>query len=437
MWEPRGGSVWGQERGGVQTQGNGRLNWVYTGADLYCIFDPGRNQFVEIDPGVEEVVPYDGNMFTSRTNSFNKSDPYNGIRGPFTAQAGLTLNQIAAPAHHIIAPVAGAVTTMERAINATGGSRRMYTLQTTNIADTIFSILVKKDDGSKVDSSVVEVGFSDNVDPLGADISVGEGTRYKKITDDGWYVVYNNLAGIAGAPTRYFWLDIKDGNTIYYEAPQYEVYESDGEKLPSSRILTPSGPTTETRANFLIHFMEGQFYKLPDSGWIGAAFVPPHDTFDPNWSIEGGTIVRWHATTSHSSEYHQIYSSSSQQEYAYQSEENNVSQAFLQVPTAEALQGVPIGMVATWGWRNGTPQFVMCDNGSFREIDTAGTMANSGTEGTRLHIAGSPAGGGQPDLNIYKVAVGRKMLTRSDCMYLSKWFEKIAVQQNTLGTSSE
>lgn len=120
MWEPRGGEVWGQERGGVQTQGNGLLNWGYSGADLYCVFDPGRAQYIEQDPAVKETVPYDGDMTNSRANSFNKSDPFAGVRGPFTAQAGLTLDQISAPAKHIIVPLAGAVTTMDRAVNLSG-----------------------------------------------------------------------------------------------------------------------------------------------------------------------------------------------------------------------------------------------------------------------------------------------------------------------------
>ena len=432
MWEPRGGRDWAQERGGVQTEGNGRLSFAYSGAEPYCYFDPGRAQYIEVDATVKDIIPFDGDLCYQRENLFSESDPFGGVRGPFTAQAGLTLDQIAAPTKHIVVPLAGAVTTMERAINSTGGTRRMYRLHSTSTDAAIFSLLVKRSDGGVVSSSIVELGFATNADPLGADVSISvEGTVYKKITDDGWYQVSNYLQGIGGAATHYFFADWKDGASCYYECPQNEIF-STRTKRPTARILNPVALDTNERENFIFNFMEGQFYKLPACGWIAAAFVPNHDTADANWTINGGTIVRWHATTGHGNDYHQIYASSSQQEYAYQAEENNVSQAYLQVPEAQGFQGVPIGMVATWGWRSGTPQFVMCDNGSFREIDISGSMPDSDTQGTRLGIARSPSGGSYPDFNIYRVACGNRMLDRQDCMLLSKWFETFAVQQNNL-----
>jgi len=432
-WDARFGNLVGQERGAAQIAAAG-LYESYVGTDPYYIWEPGREQYIEIDPTVLPVWPYDGNLYPARTNYFNKSDPVSGIRGPFTAEAGLTLDAIALPSKHIVIPIGAAAADLARIRNTTGATKRMYRQETSSATlNRLFSILVKRSDGATVTSADLEIGFASIADPLGANISTSvEGTVYRKISSDGWYLVSNYVQNIALAPDIYYYADIKNGAHLYYEMPQIEAFGA-SIKEPTQRIATTAAITATVREAFDLSFNSSLGHNLPACGWMGISFVPQSSADDPNSDYPASYIVRWAGAATGNTQYHQMYISNTLQQLAYSVMAGGTSsEAFLQLTSSEVQQGVPMGMVATWGWRGGTPQFVMCANGVFKEIDVTGTMPADLT-GSNIFIGSDNAYTDPPNISLFNVGLGTKMLSRYDCMNLSQWFYRRALERNTWG----
>jgi hypothetical protein len=430
FWDSRWGKEVAQEAGAYQWQGATGGVYQHTGAYNYYIFDHGKGQYIE-QTAASDIFPFDGHFCDNRWDYFHISDPPTGQRGPYIPQAGLTMDTIALPTPHILVPVAGTPPNLTRVRNSTGGTRRMYIQLTSSLTNsTVHYLLVKRSDGGVVDSNTMEMGVAPLASPFGADLTTIPNIKFKRIRDDGWYLVSHSYQAVPAAPDFNYYVDWKDGVNAYYEAPGLQSVPSSTHGWPTPIIpndaIPPAGTEKET---FGLYFNNGLGHNLPQSGWLAMAFVPWQDlTGGAASQLKTGYQIRWGGGGTNT---HQIYSSLSNQQIVYQCLTGGVTQAYLQVPTAEVLQGVPLGMVGTWGYRTGTPQFVMALNGVIREVDTSGTLPTQA--GATISI-GATAGFASPAAgNLWKAATGTKMLSRADCAHLSRWMQKQAEDLNYLG----
>jgi hypothetical protein len=432
FWDSRWGKDVAQERGAPQNAARG-LDYTFINVNPYWAYDHGLGRYVQYPAG-DDPFPKDG-MFANQNDSSLGvliCDPNAGLRSVFTVEAGLTLDTVPRPNNHIEVQQAGEALNMARVRNSTGSTKYMY--QNTVlllVSNMTYGCLVKRYDGGVVDENTVEVHITTGWDlPNGVDASDAGVTRYVKVRDDGWYLVYNQRDN-GGSITATWSLKWKDGIHCYYEAP-FVIAQSGGGGAPEPFIDDGVG---DGRGYTRLAWHDLLEYDLPQCGWMGLCYVPRYDGAGAKAkTLETGYIMRLLDKDNPTHDYHQIYISNSTQQLVYQARENNVTSAFLNLQTADFMTGVPIGIVATWGYRNGGTQFAMSANGSFKEIDTSGNMPVSNSTGSTLNIGGSPttvynhAGG-----NVFKAALGNKMLTRTETMHLSRWFQKQAEDLNYIG----
>jgi hypothetical protein len=426
FWDSRFGASYGMHPGGVQVAGSG-LAYFYAGTDLVTVWDHGRGRYVEYDPTAVDVIPTDGQFSPDRSSYYNASRPATDAgRGPFTAQAGLTVDTLPTVDNHILLTATGVPATVPRITNTTGAARRLYRLESTSGAfRRIWSVLLRRVDGGVIDASVASLGTSAAADPLGVNLS--DATIYQRLRSDGWYRLYCTQP-ISGANV-YYYLQIENGTDVVLECPQTE---SVGVSItePSQPLLTDADPDSPNRPVFSLNFFDSLAVDLPQAGWIAAAFTPRKDAVPAGTVYPSSVIVRLASAAAPANDYHQIYISSTQQEIAYQCAIGGVSQCFLNSTTAEILQGGPIGFVGTWGYRAGSIQFVASQNGLITEIDTTGALP---VGACLLSIGGDSAGASPSNVNIWCVAIGNRMLDRAESAYLSRWLRNVASSRTYMG----
>jgi hypothetical protein len=260
-----------------------------------------------------------------------------------------------------------------------------------------------------------------------SDIAVN--TYYKQVRSDGWYEVGCSIPIMVGAPNRRIGLEIKDAARIYYEMPQWEsvgVSFLEG----TTRIRTAGASATPAWGIPPNAFYEdGGPLAFPACGWMAATVVP-------RWPVIGGGSKTYPAgvvmelasdAVGTSTDFHRLYWSATGQTLVYICTVGGVTQASLEVPQADILAGQPIGIVATWGQRDGTRYFQMASNGVFQEVDISGTVP--GTALTDLYVSIGGVAGVNPislpaNSHVRVAAFGDQALHRSDVRALSKWFQK-------------
>jgi hypothetical protein len=426
FWDSRFGAAYGMQPGGVQVAGTG-LVYSYAGIDLYTTWDPGHSRYVEYDPTAVNVVPTDGQFAPDRSSYYNTSRPATDAgRGPFTPQAGLTVDTLPTDPNHILLTATGVPATVPRITNTTGASRRLYRLESTSGAfKRVWSVLLRRTVGGTIDASVASLGTAAAADPLGGNLAGA--TVYQRLRSDGWYRLYCTHP-IDGANV-YYYLQIETGMDVVLECPQTESVGVSIEE-PSQPLLTNADPNTPNRPVFSLNFFASLGVNLPQGGWIACAFTPRKDAVVAGTVYPSSVITRLASAAAPANDYHQIYISSTQQEIAYQCAIGGVSQCFLNSTTAEIIQGGPIGFVGTWGYRAGGIQFVASQNGIITEIDTAGALP---TGACILSIGGDSVGASPANVNVWCVAVGNRMLDRAESAYLSRWLYNVAAGRTYMG----
>jgi hypothetical protein len=421
-------------RGGYKDTHGG----VVGGVGQTTYFDPGLGQFVVFYSTPAEVYqsPADGRFCPDRTNYWDNNtaaattgvDPGRG----FSMQPGLTCIKDAIGLRHIVqSNVVYGPTDVARIENTSGGALLIYRDDTTSATYTRwYTVLVKNVVGGVVDGSVVVPHVwtaTDGYNWALSDIAVN--TYYKQVRSDGWYEVGCSIPIMVGAPNRRIGLEIKDAARIYYEMPQWEsvgVSFLEG----TTRIRTAGASATPAWGIPPNAFYEdGGPLAFPACGWMAATVVP-------RWPVIGGGSKTYPAgvvmelasdAVGTSTDFHRLYWSATGQTLVYICTVGGVTQASLEVPQADILAGQPIGIVATWGQRDGTRYFQMASNGVFQEVDISGTVP--GTALTDLYVSIGGVAGVNPislpaNSHVRVAAFGDQALHRSDVRALSKWFQK-------------
>jgi len=397
------------------------FGYTYVGAAAtspWTEWDPGKGRYVEHLFGAARP-PKDGHFAPTRTNSYNANYGHtSSTRGPMTNEGGLLTALLVPPvAPHIIEYQAGGPAESVLLSNFSGSAKRTYRLESSSATTLkMWSCLVRRNDGAKVDASTCSLGVSALADPLGANIATGT-TRYDKIRNDGWYRLSISLPVQGGAPDVYYWLSVADGvSNLVFELPQVEGYSASISE-PTSAILNTG--STRTRNKHIIEITGS--YTLPKEGWMAATIIPLTNAAD--LTVQPfAEILTWRVDDLNRNRF--IYSTSSNS-IKFFSENAGATQADLGIPQVDVLQGVPLGVVATWGQRAGSSSMMLCVNGSQEDIiDTINTPPTGTASmyiGSKADTAGSTA-----NVKVQHAAFGNKMLTRHDARNLSNWFQRQA-----------
>jgi hypothetical protein len=409
-----------QLRGGRMSTADD-LTYTYSGAGTnlgdWTHFNAGIGGFKE-DANPPTVLPFDGHFQPERLNTYNASSDSSSDRGPFTRQAGLAVALMSPPPdRHIIQNTGGLPSELPIISNFDAAPRRMYRQETTSNGNKkMWSMLFRRSDDGKVDSSIVTLGAATLADPLGADIGEGS-TRYDKIRDDGWYRVSRSIPDQAGADVYYF-AEIQASITnLKYEAPQAETFSTSIAE-PTAPILTGAA-NPQRRQKHLIEL--GGDYKVTDTGWMGCTIIPYTGAAALVAGVAPGLIqgdiLTWFVDATNRN---RIIWSAGSATIKFLMETGGATQADLEIPQASVLQGVPLGCVASWSKRSGTNQVIFAVNGVIMDvIDTVNTPPNG--PGT-IYIGSNNAGASMANCMIHATAFGNNGLSRSEVRTLSEWF---------------
>lgn len=420
LWELGAWMYWNPSMGAkAQMQGGAfapaDFAYTYAGAQDYTHWDPGKGAYVVVD-GASPVPPLDGHFAPARTNTFDNNDPaLNTFRGAWTV-TGLVRSVLTPPVspHIVVLKTGLEPPDVILVSNFTGSAERMNVVEDSHgTLKSMFSMLVKRSDGGVVNSSTCKLGMSALVG--GADAGLGT-TRYTKIREDGWYQLSRSFMATIIPVATVFFLEVEPGITnLTFEAPFIERWGTTIEE-PTAPVFSPAGVSRSRDTHDIV--LSGSF-DLPYSGWMGATIIPRTDW--PDWSTYlFAEIFSWRVGVN---DRHRFMTSSSADTLVYWAQESGVTQAFLDVPQAKVLQGVPIGIVATWGARNGTNSYMMAVNGEQEDIIDTGDPIPTGAGDIYI---GSQNGSSVANVQLQHAALGNRMLTRHEVRYLSRWFQTAA-----------
>jgi len=418
-WTPRIGGTGkiAQLGRGVMTEAND-FQYDYVGSagssDLSS-FNPDTGRFEEV-AFAGAGPPLDGHFQPERSNTFSGNET--GDRGPFTRPFLALALLTPAPSDWIFRTKAGLPSDVPLLHNFEVTTQRMYKLESSQDASSnMWSMCVRRSDGGQIDANTCSLGVSSNADPLGPDIASGT-TRYDKIREDGWYRISRILPPQPGAPTVFYWMSVQPGITsLAYEGPQVEAFST---TIAEPTSLTGGGATV-TRNKHIIELTGS--YPVPNSGWMGGTLVPYTNAADLAASSPGvvfGEILTWRVDDNNR---HRIIWSSSLETISYQVTQGGAAQASLEIPQSDVLQGVPLGVCATWGTRRGSPYMMLGVNGTFVDVID---IINTSPSGTGSIFIGSQADTQSSVANIMieHAAFGNKQLNRNDVQQLSRWFQR-------------
>jgi hypothetical protein len=400
-----------QSRGGKKD-----LTVTYAGTHEWYTWDPGTQRYIAAlaDLGSLSSLPLDGRQSAARTNIWTASN--SATRG-FTYQPGLTIfnDSPLIESNWIINETLLVASDDLRINNSSGGDLRIYQEQALSATlKRIFSVLVKRTDGGVVNTTIVEPYIWDPATGY-AGPNLSNWTSFKKIRSDGWYEVQAYIDADALTPTRRFGLVVHDGAHVYLEAPQLESGSA------SYLECTDRVPTTTTADRTREQHDISCDGSLSESGWMACCFIP-------RWNNAGGGVPSVVNSTlleivGAPTDYHKLYWSSANQEFAYTAYSGGVNRAYHQIPTT--TQGVAYGFVASWGYREGVPYYMSCTNGSFQEINTTDPIPVLGSATVRF--LGSTGPSAPANCQVFAVAVGDHLLHRTDVRSLSRWFQRQAL----------
>ncbi len=262
-------------------------------------------------------------------------------------------------------------------------------------------------------------------------LTVGGGsTRYDKIREDGWYRVSRSIPDQTGADVYYF-AEVADGvSNLKYEAPQVETFNTSIAE-PTAPILTGASGSQRRRKH--LFEVDGD-YNLPEHGWMGCCVIPYTDAAalvaGPSPGLIQGDILTWFIDATNRC---RIIWSDTSDTIKFLMEQGGVTQADLEIPQAKVLQGVPLGIVVSWGSLNGDRYVKLVVNGIQEDIvDTANTPPTGiGT----VYIGANHTGGNVANIMIHAAATGQGNITRDQMFVLSRWFQEQSF--STLGLAGE
>lgn len=427
-WNARRGRT-AQTSGAAYRHGGGFLSHApASSSEDNLIYDPARNVFREYDSAGDSEFPPSGITTDGANNVWAGGDNASGARG-FSAEAGLTgLNPITTENRDIVELLGGGPADSIRYSNFSGVTKRASaTWDISFSGDYVFSVLVRRSDRAQVDSSTCTLIAEDS----GATDITTTPIRYIKIGDKGWYLLYVR-ATVTTSDTVITWgVDIAAGITnLYLELPGvYDGSAFGGEHTGWCPIRT-DGVSDPFRSEHEITLTNVE-YSITSGGWIGATFIPifpsTGDASAPASATYETSVLLVFRRESSSTERIRFLISNAVQMFRFDYDATLAGAGTSLTPdTSFFKQGVPVGMVLTWGYRSGTLSYTLFVNGKQVGIHSSAPIGIPDFAGLgELQIC-HQSSANACNVSMQQVALGNKRLPRTAGRNLSRWFERQA-----------
>lgn len=388
------------------------------------VLDPARGVFREYSSAGDAEFPPSGIMTDSATNIWGAENT-DSARG-FTAESGLTVTLPAGTDNReIVELLSGGPTDYMTLSNFTIGALNTFRTFAVGAGDYVFSVLVRRNDRGVVNSSTCELQVVDS----GLVDRTTTATRYVKIGGRGWYLLY--VAVTAPADSMTWRLNIINGATnLRAELPGVYDGSAFGGEHTGWIPIRHTGAGDPFRSEHEISILNGEF-TITTGGWIGCTFVPifpsPGDGASPIAAIyETSVLVNLRQLNSADERIRFIISNSAQAvRFDYDAVSAGAGTS-LTIPDSLFKQGVPVGMVITWGFRSGSLTYTLFANGQQIAIHSIAPIGVPDSNNQGEVLIGHQGSANAANVSLQQIALGNKKLPRIAGRHLSSWFEKQA-----------
>lgn len=378
-------------------------------------FDVGQQKYIQQagDPTTTPIPRSGGCFFNGVVNRWTQTSSFANQRG-FSNDAGITVTiDGSSKAQEIVNMDDGGPFDSYVVSNFSGSTQRIFRTQDDGGSGfRNFGFLCRRNDRGTINSATLELRVEDG---LSADITT-IATRYRRITDNGWYWVdcQGNQAG-----TDYTYIaDIKAGITgLVVEAPF--VLGSLEEFIMGPNPFEPTGGSTFQDAVSLRTINID--YTLTQGGWMGACIVPAHPS---GTDYPVSVILSMNAGSNERVRFN-VSSSTQRPIFIYDAAGGTIGNS-LALDVSEFQQGVPLGMVVTWGRRNGTLTYTFFVNGKQVGILSIAPIAVPTIKNNGELEIGNQDGDNEANVFVNAIAYGNKRLPRKIGRALSTWFKRQA-----------
>lgn len=432
IWDYGAWVYWNARRGRVAPtggtpyrHGDGFLNHSPSSSSAdNLIFDPARGVFREYSSAGDAEFPPSGIMIDSATNIWGAANTA-GTRG-FTADPGLA---IVLPAggdnREIVELLSGGPADFMKLSNFSGGSLNAFRDIVVGADDYTFSVLVRRNDLGVIDSSTCELQVVDS----GLVDRTNTPTRYIKVGGQGWYLLYVHVT--APADTLTWRLNIAAGITsLRAELPGVYDGSAFGGEHTGWVPIRHSGGGDPVRSEHEISILNAEF-TITSGGWIGCTLVPifpsPGDGAAPvAATYETSVLVNFRQLNSADERIRFIISNSAQAiRFDYDAVSAGAGTS-LTLPDSLFKQGVPLGLVITWGFRSGSLTYTFFANGQQIGIHSIAPIGVPDSNKQGEVLIGHQGSSNACNVSLQTVALGNKRLPRIAGRHLSSWFQKQA-----------
>jgi hypothetical protein len=435
IWDYGAWIYWNSRRGRVAPtgstpyrHGDGFLshNPASSGADN-LIYDPARGVFREYSNVGSAEFPPSGICTDGATNRWLAGNNTAASRG-FSTDAGLAATTPSTTENReIVELLGGGPVDALRVNNFAGVPQNAFaTFDISSAGDYTFAVLVRRNDRGTVDSSTCSLQV---VDGGSVDIT-NTSTRYIKVGGKGWYLLYVHVT--VGASTVITWrVNVAVGITnLRIELPCVQDGSVFAGELGAWTPIRTDGVTPPFRSEHEISIENAEF-TITSGGWIGCTFVPVFpslgDAASPtSVTYETSVLLNLRATGSATERIRFIISSSAQM-FRFDYDAAGAGAGTSLTPASSFFkQGVPVGMVVTWGYRSGSLTYTLFVNGQQVGIHSTAPIGIPDSANTGELLIAHQNSANACNVSLQQVAAGNKRLPRIAGRNLSRWFERQA-----------
>lgn len=389
---------------------------TYSATSEEIFYDPGKAAYVQL-AGAPTLarVPRSGDFVTGGTNRWGQTNQFANQRG-FTAEAGLTVSLPAGGDNReILQMLDGGPFDFVLLDNTSGSTKRFFRTQTQSVSGIMtFGILARRADRGVIDANTLEMIVENNVN---ADVTTIP-TVYRRINDKGWY--YCTVTGSFADTTYTYVVQIKNGVTgLNIEAPI--VISGSTSNIIGAPFEVTAGSTFRDDISLRLNSAE---LSVTQGGWMGVTIVPQH----PSGTNYPTCNILYFGAASGSTERMRFIVSSSTDRPIFIYDATSAGAAnSVGLPIEEFQQGVPLGMVITWGKRSGTMSYGFFVNGKQVGLLTSAPIAVPAISGNGTFEIGNQTEALHGNVYIHAAALGNKQLPRIAARHLSSWFRRQAL----------
>lgn len=430
IWDLGGWFYWNARRGrtaqlcrGAYRHGAGTLVHSPTSSSAdNLIFDPARGVYREYDSAGDAEYPPSGIGTDGATNRWDTNND-SGARG-FSGSAGIAATNPATTENRDIAELlGGGPADAYRVTNVSGVTQQVSRTYDIGLStDFTFAVLVRRNDRAKVDSSTCSLYVEDS----GATDLTNTSTRYIKVGNKGWYLLYVHVT--VGGDTVVTWgLNVAVGvSNLYLELPCVHDGSAFAGELGGITPRVTDG-TNPFRSEHEITIQNAE-YTITSGGWMGCTFVPLFpslgDVAQPDSVAYETSVLLLFRRSGSTTERMRFIISSTVDMFRFDYDAAGAGAGTSLTPaTSFFKQGVPVGMVVTWGYRSGSLSYTLFVNGFQVGIHSIAPVGIPDANQDGEIEIGHQSSANASNVSLQQVALGNKRLPRTTGRTLSKWFE--------------